>query len=163
MYNLRFHSDAPGETAVSHEIMDIKYWQEKADAGLSAGLITMGQCYLKGNGVETDYSKAYRYLSKAADKGSSTGCYLLGTMFEEGLGVDKDIQKALSLYESAARTNNTYALAHIARIYAYGKLGSKDEHKAIQIYQHIIKMRKQFDDPENELLMEAAHYIESNG
>ena len=148
---------------VSPMTMDIEYWREKANKGLSAGLITMGECYLTGRGVEKDYAEAYRYLSEAADKGVSTGCYLLGTMFEEGLGVARNIQQALLLYEQAARTNNFYALVHIARIYAEGKSGTKNVAKATEIYRHIISMKSEFDDPDHELLVEASTFIKMNG
>lgn len=154
---------SPVMVDVSLMIMDIEYWREKANKGLSAGLITMGECYLTGRGVEKNYAEAYRYLREAADKGVATGCYLLGIMFEEGLGVAQDIQQALLLYERAAHTNNPYALAHIARIYAEGKSGTKNVERALEIYRHIVSMKSEFDDPDHELLVEASTFITMNG
>lgn len=100
--------------------MDIEYYKSLADKGSNAGLISMGDCYLRGIDVEQNYTEAHRLLSLAHQKGALTGTFLLGTMYECGLSVQQDIPYAIELYKQAAEIDHLYALLHLARIYRNG-------------------------------------------
>lgn len=118
--------------------MNIEYWQKRAEEGLAAGLIAMGDCYLRGDSVEQDFVEARRLLSRAHEKGALTGTFLLGTIYEDGLGVPQDVAYAIDLYEQATRIDHEGALLNLARIYRYGKGVQADSQRAAEWYRRIL-------------------------
>ena len=64
---------------------------------------TLGKCFLKGEGVEADFGKAFEYFKRAADQGYAYAQYNLGVCYIEGFGVEKaDQRKAIEYWEKAA-------------------------------------------------------------
>ncbi len=70
-------------------------WYEKAAAqGQLEAQFGLGCCYLDGQGVPKDESKAVEWCQKAASKGHASAQFLLGVMHYMGRGVLKDKVKA---------------------------------------------------------------------
>lgn len=69
----------------------------------------LGQMYLQGENVETDYEQAVSWFKKAAQQGDKNSQYQLGRIYEHGLGVKKDIKVAMNWYKKSAgqpKSNN---------------------------------------------------------
>jgi TPR repeat protein len=63
----------------------------------------LGVFYEQGqNGVEPDYSQAFKWLSMAAKQGQPDAQVALGQMYENGEGVPKDYALAAYWYRKAA-------------------------------------------------------------
>ena len=58
--------------------------------------------YMKGRGVEQDYSKAFYWFHKASEQGLSRSQYNLAYLYRQGTGIAKDYTKAVYWYQKAA-------------------------------------------------------------
>ena len=80
-------------------------WYMKADAGGNPfAAYALGSMYLRGEGVERDPERAYRYFEKAAEdpsKPNAYAAYELGRMCEEGIGTEVDPDMADYWYSAA--------------------------------------------------------------
>ena len=62
---------------------------QTAEQGDPKSQCALGECYVKGDGVQQDYDKAFKWFRKAADQGFAEaqdwigGCYMLGLGVEE--------------------------------------------------------------------------------
>ena len=74
----------------------------KAEAGDAEAQSNLGSAYYNGEGVSTDYFKAFEWYQKAAIQGQVSAQYKLGLMYSLGRGVDKDETKSVAWYEKAA-------------------------------------------------------------
>lgn len=74
--------------------------------------------YYYGNGVPTNYSKAYKYLMKYIEIYPNNGWSnnLLGEMYEYGYYVEKDLATALKYYKIAAENDYDDAKKNVVRI-----------------------------------------------
>ena len=84
----------------------LKVWMDSATAGDPEAMNYVGEIYLKGLGIDPDYSMAQVWFQKAADKGLARAKINLGYMYEAGLGVPKDVAHALNLYREASGVSN---------------------------------------------------------
>ena len=66
------------------------------------GACSLGDCYMKGTGVEKDPFKAAALYEEAAAQGSPRGLYLKARCCELGQGTDRDPEMARTLYQQAA-------------------------------------------------------------
>ncbi len=82
----------------------------------SSSARTIGQMYLKGQGVPLNKTEAAKWLMPFVDK-DTIAQYALATLYETGEGVEKDVSKALELYEKAARKRYFPSFLPLARIY----------------------------------------------
>lgn len=80
----------------------LKVWQGQAEAGDADAQNYVGEIYLKGLGIDPDYSRSAQWFEKAAAQGSRRARINLGYQYEQGLGVPKDLPKALNLYRDAS-------------------------------------------------------------
>ena len=77
----------------------------------------LGLLYLKGLGVEQDYTQAARLFESIAssENKSATGVvdamFELARLYEHGLGVELDLDRAIALYEEAAKNGSEAAAA----------------------------------------------------
>jgi TPR repeat protein len=96
---------------------------ELAKSGDVDAQTLVGEMYLDGIGVKTDYEKAFFWLSKAAQREDSQAQYLVGYMYENGLYVAKDIVSAVKWYKKAALRGDVMAQYNLALIYKDGRDG----------------------------------------
>lgn len=73
-----------------------------ADKGDPEAIGKLGLCYYFGeNGVNQDYSKAFRYLTESVNKGSIPSKYLLAMCYEKGNGTPQNTDIAIQLFMEA--------------------------------------------------------------
>lgn len=80
----------------------VERYRLKAEKGNVVYQLAMGNCYMKGEGVEKDMSEAVEWYRKAADQGNAPAQYRLGKCYEKGNGVWRDERAAKELYNKAA-------------------------------------------------------------
>ena len=97
----------------------------------SEELLSIGERYEKGIGVEENHETAFYYYEKAARSGNPTALNKLGNMYAQGKGCTKDASKAANYYLSAAQKGNKYAQHNIAFCYWDGVGVEKDRKKAV--------------------------------
>ena len=76
---------------------------KKAENGDAEAQIKVGNCYLKGDGREMDYTKAFEWYHKAAEQGNAVAQYRLGLFFFQ----KKDFSNAVHWYTEALDNKNT--------------------------------------------------------
>lgn len=86
-----------------------QYWQQC--------LSEIGCMYKEGDGVETNYQKAWEYLSKAVELGGYSDAFIdMADMFEKGLGVPQSNAKAIELYQQAAKLDDEDAIEKLKEL-----------------------------------------------
>ena len=65
----------------------------------------MGDCYRLGDGVEQDYSAAFKWYQLSAEQGDPEAQFNLGSMCEKGLGVERNLELAIDWYHKSAEQN----------------------------------------------------------
>lgn len=101
------------------------------EGGDAEELLSLGENYEKGYGVEIDNETAFNYYERAAKTGNPTALNKLGNMYAQGKGCTKDVHKAATYYLAAAEKGNKYAQHNVAFCYWDGVGIEKDREKAI--------------------------------
>ncbi len=94
--------------------------------------------YLKGEGVEQDYFKAYQTFLLAAENGYAHANYYIGNHYYYGLGFSQDYEKAFSYYQKASEAKDSYADYRIAKMYIKGEGVRSD---ILQAEKYLIKAK----------------------
>lgn len=81
----------------------------------------MALMYMKGQGVEQDYFKAFNTFTLASENGYLHSNYYLGNMYYYDLGVPQDYIEAFNYYLKASEANDSYAYYRIAKMYLKGQ------------------------------------------
>ena len=105
---------------------------DAANAGNAAAEYTLGDAYVRGDGVAQSDTQAVSWIRKAAAQGLTIAQYRLATFYEKGRGVGQDNARALQLYEQAANKGNVKAMHNLAVMYAEGRGSSQDFAKAAE-------------------------------
>jgi TPR repeat protein len=71
----------------------------------------LGMMYFKGDGINQDYTKAYKTWQAAADRGSPGALFSVSGCLLTGMGVAKDEKAAFAIVRDLALQRN-YPLAH---------------------------------------------------
>lgn len=144
--------------------MNIPEVRRKAEAGSCVNQCTLGLCYLYGEGIETDYTEAFRWLSAAAAQGASRAVLSLGYMHANGLGIPKNVPEAIRHFEAVAKPSNSsdafMARIELGRIYARGRDITNAE-AALEWYSAAIALAQPGEDSEE--LREAREYVAAAG
>jgi TPR repeat protein len=74
----------------------------------------LGCCYVAGDGVQTDFEKAFMWFSKAAAQGFPTAMYNVGVLCFLGQGVEQSYSEAVKWYALAASKGHRQAIASLA-------------------------------------------------
>jgi len=88
---------------------DVKMIMEKATEGDAASERRLGLCYGNGNGVEQDYTNAFKWFLKAANQGDSMAQFNAGVCYYRGEGVAHNDPEALNWFSKAAAQGNVEA------------------------------------------------------
>ena len=77
-----------------------KYYKKAYEQGNDESAFRLANMYFKGNGVVTNYEKAFSLASEAFEKGYKgiNAWYMLGVCYKEGIGTVKNPLKALEYY-----------------------------------------------------------------
>lgn len=99
-------------------------------SGDNKALFEIGDRYMDGRGLASDYGKAAEWYRLAAERGFAPAQYRIGNFYEKGLGVDRDAAKAKHWYELAANQGNASAMHNLAVLLAAGTNGAPDNEAA---------------------------------
>lgn len=105
---------------------------EKGDAEAEFHLSTM---YLKGWGVQQNYTEAARWCRKAADQNYAKAQDGMGYLYYHGYGVDGDFAEALRWFHLAADQKNAGAENEIGIAYEVGNEVTASPSEAVRWYQ----------------------------
>ena len=90
---------------------------KSAEQGNPEAQNNLGVCYVTGEGVDQDFSKAVMWFTKAVEHGELPALVNLGICFAEGNGVEKNLTKAIELFIQAANygieNSDRYLLSQI--------------------------------------------------
>jgi len=115
----------------------IKSLQERADSGDSNAAYALGLKYRLGEGVQVDYSLAWKYLNQAAQTGHGDAQTQLGYMYYEGEGLGVDYFEARHWFEEAISNGSISAHNGMGILWQFG-LGGFSEN-AQMAYNHYIE------------------------
>lgn len=105
------------------------------DSNNSEELLSIGESYEKGIGVEENYETAFFYYQKAAETGDPVALNKVANMYAKGKGCTKNMTKAASYYLAAAEKGNKYAQHNIAFCYWDG-VGIEKNREAAIMWMH---------------------------
>ncbi len=91
-------------------------WIEEAKFKNDQAMANLGLMYLKGEGVEKDYSLAKDWFEKASSYDNDSANFNLALMYQTKIGVEEDIEKAKDYFRRAVRKNHTQAAFRLALI-----------------------------------------------
>ena len=111
-----------------------------AQKGNAAAANSLGDCFLKGNGIGIDYEKSFFWFSKAAEGGNLKALNNLGFCYENGYGVTKDAYQAYSFYRKAAMKGSPDAFVNVANCYYCGIGTSINKEKALAWFEKGAKL-----------------------
>lgn len=82
----------------------------------------LGECYVRGVGVELDEATAFRHYEQAAERGVPQCAFKVALAYDEGIfGKRSDVPKALAFYVKAAASGHAQSMANIVLLYMSGK------------------------------------------
>nr|GMD12015.1 ERAD-associated E3 ubiquitin-protein ligase component HRD3A [Ipomoea batatas] len=102
---------------------------------LKAAYNGMGYLYVKGFGVEKNYTQAKEYFEKAADNDEPGGFYNLGVMYLKGIGVKRDLKLAGKYFILAANVGQPKAFYQLAKMFHTGLGLKKNVPMATALYK----------------------------
>lgn len=88
----------------------VGYFEKAANLGCQDGMDNLGNCYLKGSGVEKNAEKAVMWYRKSAESGWASGQYHYAVCLRNGEGVDKDEREALKWLMKAGANGHVRSL-----------------------------------------------------
>lgn len=104
------------------EDKDNLYYSDKVSISDAYKEYLLGCMYLKGEGVEQNYSNAYYAFKLAANNKYNHAYYNVGNLLYYGLGIKQDYKKAFEYFEKASSNGkNPYADYRIAKMYLNGE------------------------------------------
>lgn len=89
------------------------YYSDAAYAGDADAQLSLAYMYLRGEGVEQDYEKAFKWTEKSAKQGVAQAQNELGRAYEQ---MKQDYNKAIEWYQKAAAQNYQPAQQNLKRI-----------------------------------------------
>jgi TPR repeat protein len=124
----------------------LEWYQKSADMGCSRGIISLGQCYDRGEGVEKDFATARRLYMKgveaarreAADN-DPEGMFTLGWIYRDGKALGGDYYEAIKWLRKAADMGHGEAMLLLASRYANGQGADRDYDAALKWYKKASK------------------------
>ena len=90
--------------------------------------------YDKGQGVEQDSKKAFKWFRKAADQGDAEAQYNIGNIYSTGLGVEQDLKETFKWYQKAADQGHATAQFNVGVMYDNGDGVLEDDVQAYAWY-----------------------------
>lgn len=93
------------------------YYSDAAYAGDAEAQLSLGYMYLRGEGVEQDYERAFIWTKKSAEQGLAQAQNELGRAYEQ---MKHDNNKAIEWYKKAAAQGYQDAQKNLDRLYENG-------------------------------------------
>lgn len=111
-------------------------------------LLSIGEVYYRGIGVNQDFSQAFKFFQKAANMGHPGALCRLGNCYQFGLGTRKNLDRALTCYEDASEEGDVEATYKLGDFYWDGKSRyiQKDVTRACDYYLDALTMAESVQD-----------------
>lgn len=150
------YNEVYGETGKERYIQILT---EVADDGYYIAMVRLHDCYIEGDGVSQDISKAISYLDTAVEGGFSTACFAKGLYFFNGeYGHEKNMAEGVRLWTIAANKGHVTATFNLGICYRDGDGVEKNLVEAASWFE------KAADEGyTNAMLNLADMYFEGNG
>lgn len=97
-----------------------EWYCKAAEAGDSFAMMTLGEMYEEGQGVEKDDAQALTWYRKAANDGKFIAMVAIGRMYLNGKGVQKDDAEALVWFRKSAVRGDPQLMFRVGRAYESG-------------------------------------------
>lgn len=91
-------------------------WIEEAKLKNDQAMANLGLMYLKGEGVEKDYTKAKEWFEQASAYDNDSANFNLALMYQTKIGVEEDISKAIDYFRRSVAKNHVQAAFRLALI-----------------------------------------------
>ncbi len=82
----------------------VEYLTTASRLGNADAQAELGECYYSGNGVEQDYTQAFKWFQISAKSGNTWAEFKLGYCYEKRLGTNKSLRQAKKYYEICSDT-----------------------------------------------------------
>lgn len=110
----------------------MRKWREMAEIGDADAQVSLGNSYLRGEGVAMNKKKAAKWFLLAAEQGNARGQLMIGTCYEKGDGVPLNIEEAVVWFWRSASQGDPCGEYKLALCYLYGRGVVKDLSKAVE-------------------------------
>jgi TPR repeat protein len=121
---------ATGDYATAWRVL--RPWAEQ---GNPDALTAVGVMYVKGQGVDRDYTQALDLFNRAISAGSEDAEAELGYMYGSGYGVPQDYEEAISKYRDSIQKGSVRGENYLGEAYVAGQGVVKDYHQARQLFE----------------------------
>ncbi len=115
--------------------IDIEAIRAAAESGDAEALFTLSQCYLRGEGVETNLDEAVQWLHKAAERGHARAQSSLGVCYLYGEGEIKNEAEAVRWFRKSAEQDDFDGLNNLGACYLCGTGIAQDVTAAVQCFR----------------------------
>ena len=82
-------------------------------------MISLGNCYRWGFGVEESKQLSFEWFQNSANKGDAEGLNWLGFCFEEGIGVEKNLSIAKQYFQESANKGSANGMFNLGEISSF--------------------------------------------
>ena len=79
-------------------------------------MLTVGEAYAEGDGVEQNDESAFEWSLKAAETGDKRAQFNVGVFYEYGVGVDVDLVQAMHWYKKSAAQGDQHSIDAVERL-----------------------------------------------
>lgn len=124
--------DHPELKMKANPVKKFEFYKQAADLDEINAIKEVGICYLEGDGVEQDYTKARKYLIKALALGNLYAATSLYNIYYKGLGVTKNKKRALEYLITLENNDSIFALRNLAYHFCKGVDITADIGRGIQ-------------------------------
>lgn len=114
-YNLAFLYFAKRDVKTA-----IKWIHKAANNGFTEAQNFLGNLYVNGKAIPSDYSQAIKWFQLAANKGNINSMNSIGLMYLKGMGLEQNYQSAAAWFEKAAMLGQEASQRHLGNLYAIG-------------------------------------------
>jgi len=133
-------SPADGAAPKAPEETPLQKMIRRAENGDVNDQLALGYMYLYGqNGVETDYTSAFKYYQMAAGQNNKIALNNLGSLYFNGIGTEVDYLKAAALFSQAAKAGSDDAALNLAFIYLSSSDEQENLNEAVRLFDQAAK------------------------
>lgn len=109
--------------------------QKRADQGHPRDQFDLANAYMKGDGIQQDYTRAAFWYEKAAQNGFAAAQHQIGYLYSVGLGVSRDPVRACHWYQLAVASGVVPARVNLGVMYLYGNGVRQDIPQAKELFR----------------------------
>ena len=114
----------------------IPLFYQAADAGDIDSIITMGELFRNGEGVDKNFKEALRYFQRAANEGYAEAMNSIALIYDQGgYGVAQDEQVAFQWFKKSAEAGYPNGMSNLSLCYLWGS----GVHKKLSLAEHWMK------------------------